>query len=44
MRNLPSIGGSDCHSNGLHGVFKSLYAVDEFIEEIRRGNCRGINP
>lgn len=49
IRNLPSIGGSDCHNKERVGsaftVFENpVHTIDELIEEIRRGNCRGMNP
>ena len=49
MRNLPSIGGSDCHGKEQVGkafteFTNPVHTVDELIEEIRRGNCRGMNP
>jgi predicted metal-dependent phosphoesterase TrpH len=45
-RNLPSVGGSDCHSREQVGraftEFKNpVRTIEELIEEIRRGNCRG---
>jgi len=47
IRNLPSIGGSDCHNKNQVGraftEFKNtVYTMEELIEEIKRGNCRGI--
>ena len=47
MRNLPSIGGSDCHNKEQVGrgftEFKNpVHTIDELIEEIKRGNCRGM--
>lgn len=47
LRNLPSIGGSDCHSKEQVGraftEFKnSVHTIDELIEEIKKGNCKGI--
>ncbi len=47
LRNLPSIGGSDCHSKEQVGraftEFKnSVHTIDELIEEIKKGNCRGM--
>jgi predicted metal-dependent phosphoesterase TrpH len=46
LRNLPSIGGSDCHKKEQVGraftEFKNHVHTDEdLIEEIRAGNCRG---
>ena len=45
--NLPSIGGSDCHHKKQVGraftEFKNpVHTMDELIEEIKRGNCRGM--
>ena len=47
MRNLPSIGGSDCHSREQVGraftEFKNpVSTVHALIEEIKNGNCRGV--
>ena len=47
LRNLPSIGGSDCHQKAQVGraftEFKnSVRTIDELIEEIKKGNCRGM--
>jgi len=47
LRNLPSIGGSDCHSKEQVGraftEFKnSVHTIDELIEEIKKGNCKGM--
>lgn len=47
MKNLPSIGGSDCHSKEQVGKafteFKhAVCTMDELIEEIKKGNCRGM--
>jgi predicted metal-dependent phosphoesterase TrpH len=47
LRNLPSIGGSDCHSKEQVGraftEFKNpIHTVDELIEEIKKGNCKGM--
>jgi hypothetical protein len=47
IRNLPSIGGSDCHNKEQVGraftEFKNPpHTIDELIEEIRKGNCRGM--
>jgi predicted metal-dependent phosphoesterase TrpH len=45
-RNLPSIGGSDCHS-GVHvgrayTEFKNeVHSMEDLVREIKRGNCRG---
>jgi len=49
LRNLPSIGGSDCHSKEQVGraftEFKnSVHTIDELIEEIKKGNCKGMTP
>jgi len=46
IKNLPSIGGSDCHNMKLVGQafteFKNpVRTIEELVEEIRRGNCRG---
>jgi predicted metal-dependent phosphoesterase TrpH len=47
IKNLPSIGGSDCHNRNQVGraftEFKnSVQTMDALIEEIKRGNCRGM--
>ncbi len=47
LRHLPSIGGSDCHQKAQVGraftEFKNpVYTIDELIEEIKRGNCKGM--
>jgi len=47
LRNLPSIGGSDCHKKDQVGkAFTKLenhvHTVEDLIEEIRMGNCRGM--
>lgn len=47
IKNLPSIGGSDCHNKGQVGrAFTELknpvHTIDELIEEIKRENCRGM--
>jgi predicted metal-dependent phosphoesterase TrpH len=47
IKNLPSIGGSDCHSKEQVGrAFTEftypVHTVHELIEEIRKGNCRGM--
>lgn len=49
MRNLPSIGGSDCHHKEQVGraftQFKNrVHTMEELIGEIREGNCRGVTP
>jgi predicted metal-dependent phosphoesterase TrpH len=46
IKNLPSIGGSDCHQKAQVGRaftgFKNpVHTMDELIEEIRKGNCKG---
>jgi predicted metal-dependent phosphoesterase TrpH len=46
IRNLPSIGGSDCHSKEEVGraftEFKNpVRTIDELVEEIKKGNCKG---
>jgi hypothetical protein len=48
IKNLPSIGGSDCHNKEQVGrtftEFKNpVHTMDELIEEIKKGNCRGMN-
>ena len=45
IKNLPSIGGSDCHQKAQVGraftEFKNpVHTMDELIEEIRKGNCK----
>lgn len=47
LRNLPSIGGSDCHKKEQVGraftEFKNhVHTVEDLIEEIRMGNCKGM--
>jgi predicted metal-dependent phosphoesterase TrpH len=47
MKNLPSIGGSDCHNKNEVGraftEFKNhVRTIDELVEEIKRGHCRGV--
>jgi predicted metal-dependent phosphoesterase TrpH len=47
IKNLPSIGGSDCHSKEQVGrAFTEftypVHTVQALIEKIRKGNCRGI--
>lgn len=47
LRNLPSIGGSDCHKKDQVGraftEFKnSVHTIQELIEEIKKGNCKGM--
>jgi predicted metal-dependent phosphoesterase TrpH len=49
IMNLPSIGGSDCHTKKQVGkafteFTNPVRTMDELIEEIRRENCRGMNP
>lgn len=46
-RNFPSIGGSDCHHKEQVGKafteFKNpVRTIDELVEEIKRGNCKGM--
>ena len=47
LRNLSSVGGSDCHSKEQVGraftEFKHpIHTIGELIEEIKKGNCRGM--
>jgi hypothetical protein len=47
IKNLPSIGGSDCHQKAQVGKafteFKNpVHTMDELIEEIKKGNCKGM--
>ena len=47
LRNLPSIGGSDCHQTAQVGraftKFKNpVHTINELIEEIKKGNCTGM--
>ena len=49
LKNLPSIGGSDCHNKEQMGraftEFKNpVKTMDELIEEIKKGHCKGMNP
>ena len=46
-KNLPSIGGSDCHNKEQVGaaftVFEnSVHTMDELVQEIKKENCRGL--
>jgi len=45
LRNLPSVGGSDCHKLEQVGraftEFKNhVHTVEDLIKKIRRGNCK----
>jgi len=47
QRNLSSVGGSDCHKKEEVGraftEFKnSVHTIGELIEEIKKGNCKGM--
>ena len=47
LRNLSSVGGSDCHHKEQVGraftEFKNpVYTIGELIEEIKNGNCKGM--
>lgn len=47
IRNLPSIGGSDCHNKDQVGkaftIFNNpVHTIDELVEEIKKGNCKGM--
>ncbi len=47
IRNLPSIGGSDCHQKAQVGraftEFRNpVHTMDELIQEIKKGNCKGM--
>ena len=47
LRNLPSVGGSDCHQKAQVGraftEFENpVHTVEELIEEIKKGNCKGM--
>lgn len=47
LRNLSSVGGSDCHIKEQVGMaFTELKhpvrTIDELIEEIKKGNCKGM--
>jgi predicted metal-dependent phosphoesterase TrpH len=47
LRNFPSIGGSDCHKKEQVGraitEFKNpVQTIEELIEEIKKGNCKGM--
>jgi predicted metal-dependent phosphoesterase TrpH len=47
LRNLPSIGGSDCHKQEQVGraftEFKNpVHTIHELIKEIKKGNCMGM--
>jgi predicted metal-dependent phosphoesterase TrpH len=46
LRNLPSIGGSDCHKKEQVGraftEFRNyVHTLEELIEEVKKGNCLG---
>jgi predicted metal-dependent phosphoesterase TrpH len=48
IRNLPSIGGSDCHRKEHVGMAYTDFSnpvitMDNLITEIRKGNCRGVS-
>jgi hypothetical protein len=48
IKNLPSIGGSDCHNQDQVGlaftVFdNSVHTMRELISEIKKGKCRGLS-
>jgi len=47
LTNLPSVGGSDCHKKGQLGraftEFKNPFrTIEELIEEIKKGHCKGM--
>jgi len=47
LRNLPSVGGSDCHQKPQVGraftkFSNPVHTIDELIEEIKKGNCIGV--
>jgi hypothetical protein len=47
IRNLPSLGGSDCHKKEQVGraftEFKNpVYTIQDLVEEIKKGNCLGV--
>ncbi len=47
IRNLPSVGGSDCHKKEHIGraftEFKNpVYTIQDLVEEIKKGNCLGV--
>src|SRR4030066_1741048 len=47
LRNLSSTGGSDCHNKEQVGraftEFKNpVHTINELIEEIKKGNCKGM--
>jgi predicted metal-dependent phosphoesterase TrpH len=47
IENLPSVGGNDCHKKEQVGKafteFKNpVRTIDELVEEIKRGNCKGM--
>jgi predicted metal-dependent phosphoesterase TrpH len=48
-RGLPSVGGSDCHGReqvgrALTEFRNAVRTTEELVEEIRKGNCRGMTP
>jgi predicted metal-dependent phosphoesterase TrpH len=47
FRNLPSVGGGDCHKREQVGraftLFKNpVNTIDKMIEETKKGNCKGM--
>ena len=47
LKNIPSIGGSDCHLKEQAGLgfteFKNpVHGMDELIAEIKKGSCKGV--
>jgi predicted metal-dependent phosphoesterase TrpH len=47
IRNLPSIGGSDCHRKEHIGRVYTVFSnpvktIADLVAEIRKGNCRGL--
>ena len=47
LRNLSSVGGSDCHNKAQVGrsftEFENpVHTIEELIEEIKKGNCKGM--
>jgi hypothetical protein len=46
-RKLPSVGGSDCHkkeqvSRAFTEFENPIHTIDELVEEIKKGNCKGM--
>ncbi len=47
IKNIPSVGGSDCHIKGQVGVayteFKNpVFTINQLVTEIKNNNCKGV--